>query len=85
MDGQKYTTEQLNIPAEGIQLEANCVDFTIYNYGTATLIINDVIPLATGGFYQVAGNKGEIDKTIYRCRFSGAGTTIGVITRRNYK
>ena len=59
----------------------NCNAITFINIGTATVTVNNTIPIATGGTLIITGNKGEIDITQYFLKF-GAGTRqTAVITK----
>ena len=83
---QQYTTEFLSVPNEGIAVQADCADFTVTNYGTEIIIVNDVVTLSQNQSMTVSANRGEIDRSKYRVRYSNTGgTKRGVISRRIYK
>lgn len=91
MDRPEYTVDSIEINTNGQAVESNCADITFINYGTSTLLVNNAIripPPATAGqfnFINIAGNRGEIDRTKYICHFVTGGTNDAVIIRRNYK
>lgn len=83
--GLKFVTEHLTIPAEGKQLESRCNSFTIINYGTETLIVNDVHTLPQRGQIIISGLQGEMDTTVYRFKWgTTGGTKNAVVIRKKY-
>lgn len=82
---QQYTVDFVTVPDLGIAIESNCADITFTNYGGANLIVNDVVILATNQSITISANRGEIDRTKYRVRYSGAGTKNAIVVRRIYK
>lgn len=88
---QGYTNTMISIPdIGGWGISADCADITFFNYGATDLIVNDVLivpaPSIAGQFtfVNISGNTGEIDKTIYKCRYAGSGEKKAVAIRRCY-
>lgn len=81
---QRYTIEALNIPPEGVQQSSDCAAITFKNFGTATLVVNDVIELVQNEWVTFSANEGEIDVTKYRTSWRGVGTNNGIVIRKMY-
>jgi len=90
MKRQGYRFEAQTIDPRGKPLQSNCADVAFVNYGTNTLIVNDVIrvppPAVVGQFtiYSLGGNLGEIDRSFYKTKFEGAGSSKAIFIRRIY-
>lgn len=72
----KEYTENGNIDSA-----TNCNAITFINIGTATVTINNTIPLATGDTLIITGNIGEIDITPYRLTYGAGVRQTAVITK----
>jgi hypothetical protein len=69
--------------ATDIPVMENCNGFTVRNIGTATAIfMGDA--LAAGEVKQVGGNRGEIYVGRLDLKFTGAGTTMALVTQKYY-
>jgi hypothetical protein len=58
---------------------------TFFNQGTASVVINGTVTLATGISLAVEGNTNEIDVSVYRITFTGGGTQQLVVVRKYYQ
>lgn len=73
------------------QVRADCNSITFINTGTSVAQVNGInlkpaIVAGQNGEQLVSeGNEGEIDKTLYRISFSGAGSNVVQIIRKVYK
>lgn len=63
------------------QFPSNTVLFK--NNGLNTVVINDVYELLAGESLQLWGNQNELDVTIYKATFSGAGNKLSVWTKED--
>ena len=90
---QKYTVAGHAIDPNGENIEADCVDILIVNYGTSIVRINNYLrippPTTAGQFvaFTIKGNTGELDKTTYQISFDAGGGGLvndAVIMWRNY-
>jgi len=66
------------------QIKADCNEITFLNTGTCNVVIQNVFVLAPGSPLAINGNKNEIDTTVYRFFFQGAGTQKLLIARKFY-
>ena len=82
MKDRHYVIEALSLNQDAGAVESNCADITFTNFGTATLTIDDVIPLGTNMQRVITGNEGEINVTRHRYVWSGGGTRIGTVERK---
>jgi len=88
---KKYVVEAITINVNGQSIEAQGIDVMFVNYGTTTLIVNNVIripaPAIVGqfNFLSVAGNSDEMDMTKYTCKFSAVAGSDAILLRRVYK
>lgn len=53
-----------------------CNSILFLNQGTTTVLINDIFPLSSGASLEISGNQNEIDSTVYKLGFTGAGTNL---------
>ena len=53
-----------------------CNAILFVNAGTSNVFLNDIFPLDPGESLTIAGNQNEVDTTVYKISFRGAGTNI---------
>lgn len=80
---QKYKIDFLSYVNDDAVM-SNCADITFLNTGTATVVINDTLPLLTNQQVSFTANRGEIDLTTYRFSFKGPADKSLIVFRKVY-
>lgn len=65
-------------------IESNCIEILFWNKGGSIVTINNAIVLQPNDYFNIVGNRREMDTTIYNYAFSGAGSRFLQITKRIY-
>lgn len=87
---QKYNVVGHAIDPNGENLEADCCDIMIVNYGTSVVRINKYLrippPTVAGQYvsFEIQGNTGELDRTTYQISFDPGGVNDAVVMYRQY-
>jgi hypothetical protein len=76
VDIQFYAGSQINT------IPVGCNAILFINTGTANVVINGVLVITAGEFFAIDGNQDEVDMTLYRFFFQGAGTQGLTVLRK---
>ncbi len=78
----KYIIDMV-VYVEPAQITSQCAAITFVNDGTATMTILGR-SFAPGEGMAINGNDWELDTTKYTLNFTGAGTRVCTVIRKNY-
>lgn len=68
---------------QGQPVASNCNEITFFNLGTAQANV-ELVPLLQNQQFKISGNIGEMCQTQFNISFTGTGTQLLLVIRKNY-